>query len=464
MNINIFLNFENDKVTFSVSIPFDFIDINEEEYHKLDDKTFYTCENGKLDYNIFNRKIESIKNIIKNSFSINEEINTTLAIISSENNKPSFDFIKNNKDLEIIYDIEDFKEIIDNLKDDNYPNLKIIFKNSDNIITYKEFYDMYKKLNEIVDFINHYNLSPLEKVMLVYDIVKANEYKKENKNENYGISRNLNEIIKNDKIVCVGYANLIDFLLKNLGIKSNTILLEYENKNVGHERNYIYLKDDKYDIDGVFFLDATWDSKKNDNYLDNYACFLKPLHFFKRLRPQEHVVTPNKFKLLEKSKEELIKYMNNVKDMELVRFSITLSQLVSEYKPGFGTVLGMGEDSNEKLTNMISEIMEKYCKRIKESAFKNALYRVRKIEFINGILKKEITEEYIDEVCTKYYSDNAEIKLLKALNMYDKPTLSKDLKYSKAKTTKEDILRMRLLRAIKEKINDKPDNDYIRKM
>ena len=46
---------------------------------------------------------------------------------------------------------------------------------------------MYEKLNEIISFINYYNLSNLEKVLLIYDIVKANEYKKENKDDDYGI-------------------------------------------------------------------------------------------------------------------------------------------------------------------------------------------------------------------------------------------------------------------------------------
>ena len=38
---------------------------------------------------------------------------------------------------------------------------------------------MYNKLNEIIEFVKHYNLSPLERVMLVYDIVKSNKYRQE---------------------------------------------------------------------------------------------------------------------------------------------------------------------------------------------------------------------------------------------------------------------------------------------
>lgn len=460
MNINIFANFEDDKIIFTLSLPINFLNINEENYRKLDNKVIYVCENKKLNYEEFNKNIEALKSIIKNDFHINDEINIKNNIIYNKDNTPAYKFIKQNKHLEIIFTVTDFKEIIDAFKDEDYSNLKISFKNSDDIISYKEFYNMYKKLNEIVEFINHYNLSPLEKVLFVYDIVKANEYKMENKDENYGISRNLNKIINNDKIVCVGYANLIDFLLKNLGIKSNIIILGYNDKDVQHERNYIYLKDNKYNIDGMFFLDATWDSKKNDNYIDNYVCFLKPLNFFKRIRPTEYVVYPSKFKLLEKSKKELTSYVSELEGIERIKFSVSLSQLIKEYNPNIGLIL----NTNNKITNMTDQMLEKYCKKISDIAFKNALYRVRKIEYINGILKQEITEEYIDRICDKYFSDSTEIKLLKALNIYDKPTLNKDLKQSNAKTIEEDILRMRLLRAIKEKIDDKPENDYIKKM
>lgn len=464
MNIGIMTSFEDNKIIFRLNLPIGLIDINEEEYFKLDDKIIYTCDEKNFDCNKFSMKINALKNIIKNNFSINEEIILTPHIPPSENNEKSFSFIKNNKEVELVFCVGDFKEIISALKNDDYPNLKIKFENSTDDITYKEFYDMYKKLNEIVEFINHYNLSPLEKVMLVYDIVKANEYKKEDKNESYGTSRNLNEIIKNDKIVCVGYSNLIDFLLTNLGIKSGVLFLRYENSKVGHERNYIYLNDDKYNIDGMFFLDATWDSRRNDNYIDNYTFFLKPIKFFKRYKSTEYVYSPSKFKLLEKSKEDLIKEIDNLDEINLMRFYISLSQLASEYKGFFDIISGIKPNSNEKAIRLIDEIIEKYNSIIPETAFKNALYRVRKIEYINGIFKQELTEEYIDEVCEKYYQNSAERKLLKALQLYKTPTLGNDLKISKAKSTEEDILRMRLLRAIKEKIDDKPDNDYIKKM
>ena len=56
-------------------------------------------------------------------------------------------------------------------------------------------------------------------------------------------SSNLNQIINGDKIVCVGYANLINYLLNNLDIKNECIITYNKEKKVGHQRNYLYLED-----------------------------------------------------------------------------------------------------------------------------------------------------------------------------------------------------------------------------
>lgn len=468
MNIDIYTEFENNEVTFRLSLPFEFLDINEEEYTNLENSIVYKSNTLNVDYDKFYQNIYNIFNQINKVFCNEKEKfekdNIKILAEDFSNNKIVFDFIKKNKNFNIVFNVEDFNEIIDNLKDESYPNLKIYFKNSKECISYKEFYEMHSKLNEIVNFINHYNLSPLEKVILVYDIVKSNEYKKENKDEDYGISRDLNQILNSNKIVCVGYSNLIDYLLTNLGIKSNTTTMCYKNKNVGHERNYIYLKDDKYNIDGIFFLDATWDSKRNDEYLENYRYFLKPFNFFKAITPTEEIISPTKFQILEKNKDELISYINKLKESDYIRLSIVLSQLIREYDKTVGPIFNIQNKSKDEIINIINEIVKNYNKNIPEQAFKNAIYRVRKIEYINGILKKALTEADIDKICQEYYKNSSQIKFLKLFNLYEEPTLDKALEESKASSTEEDLLRMRFLKALKTKLNDFPQNDFIKKM
>ena len=467
MKVDIFIEIEDNRVKFNLSLPIDFIDRNEDEYNNLDGKTIYVSDNLNVDYIELNKNIVEKVEEIKTKFSIDELKSDKKNInffIDDRNNENIYEFIKKCPYLNISLFASNPQNLINNLGSDNYPNLKIKFKNSSEELSYDEFYKMNNKLTEIVDFVNHYNLSPLEKILLVYDIVKANEYKKENNDEDYSISRDLNQIINGDKIVCVGFANLMDYLLTNLGIESNCIILEYKDKNVGHQRNYVHLKDDKYNIDGIFFLDATWDSKRDENYLDNYNFFLKPLNFFKNIRKNEIVISPQYFELLQKDKLTIIEYIKNLENDELIKFSLSLSALVNKYsdsKQGFTTFY---TKTKEELLQIIEEIYSKYNKTIPLDTFKNSLYKIRKVEYINNIIKFIPDEKYIDSVCYKYYKETPEIKLLKILDLYDEPTLDKDLEESKATTVEEDLLRIRFLKTIKAKIQDIPQNDYIKKM
>ena len=74
------------------------------------------------------------------------------------------------------------------------------------------------------------------------------------------------------------------------------------------------------------------------------------------------------------------------------------------------------------------------------------------------------TEEYIDSVCDKLYPQCKEDKILMAIGLYEEPTLDKSLNQANANSVDQDLLRIRLLKVLKEKLNDFPENDYIKKM
>ena len=469
MFIYIYIQVEKDKVKFILNLPFELIDLNEKQYYLLDDITVYESNKINVDNKILDKNIKAILYRIKNTFFKNTNINDINVnfIINDDdaiNEKDIYDFIKENKNLNIDFGVSNYKRLIDNLKDGEYPYLKINFKNSDKSIPYAEFHKMFLMLNRIIQFINHYNLSPLEKVLLVYDIVKSNKYKRESQNEGHGKSRNLNEIINGDKIVCVGFSNLMDFLLTNLGFRSKITVLKYENSKIGHQRNCIYLKDTKYNIDGVFFLDATWDSKKSENYIDNYSFFLKPLSFFKKIKKSETVMIPASFNLLQKNKEELIKEIEKANQDELIHFMIKLSKLIDIYKNNDKERNRIFCKTKEELVKIIDEIYCKYNKKISRSSFENALYKVRRIEFINKIIDFEPNEEYITSICNRYFKNQDQIELLKKLGIVDNPALDKDLKEFGVSSIDEDLLRIRLLRALKTRIQDFPQDDFIKKM
>lgn len=467
MKTKILIEIIDNKIIFRLSLNINLIDYNTDSYNDLDETIIYECENLDIDFYELYKNIDKINNKLKDSFpGINEFLDkNNLIFFTNDNdfNVSIFSFIKKYKNLNVLISVDNYKSLVENLKDEDYPNLKILFNNSEEAVYYKDFYLMFSKLNEIIKFINHYNLSPLEKVLLVYDIVKANEYNEENKNEDYSTSRNLNRIINSDKIVCVGFSNLIDFLLTNLGFECNKISLEYKDKDFGHQRNFIKLKDDKYGIDGIFFLDATWDSKRDEKYLDNYYCFLKPITFFRRIKPNEIIETPKRFKLFNQTKEEILEKIKNNNNFDFINLSVNVSMLLKiiDNKQSFITLFQDDFERNEKLLN---KIFKYFSQKIDEEAFKNALYKVRRIEYINNIIEYEPNEEYINSVCEKIYGKSAEDRLLKLIFGNDEPTLDTDLEEIGAESVEQDLLRIRFLKALKTKLNDFPDNDYIKKM
>lgn len=463
MVTNIVIELKDGKAMFFLHLPAKNTNKFDDLLPDLYETPIYECDDSIVDINILDKKIKTKLNEINKIYGTGfNDYNLILSENNSIDNKNVYNFIKKNNNLNIVLIIKDLNNVIKVFGNENVKNLKISFKNSEEDIQYKEFYEMYQKLEKIKKFVEYYKLSPLEQVLLVYDIVKANEYTKENKDENSNVSRDLNQIVSGDKIVCVGFANLIDFLLTNLGFKPDFIVTKYTDKKNGHIRNYLHLVDEKYDIDGIFALDSTWDSKKNDNYLDNYLFFLKPIKFFFNYKKTETITEPYFFEMLKLKKEEFINKMSELyKNSKYEAVSI-ISLLERRYSNENIFPITFLLKNSEEINKILEEIYVKYNQRIKRSTFKSALYKVRRIEFLNKIINFEPNEEYIDSVCDKYYKLSPEENLLYALFMKD--DFEKDLKEVNAESIEEDLLRIRLLRAFKTKLNDFPDNDYIKKM
>lgn len=458
--------FENNNTQFHFSMDFIKTQKNKDKFFdEMEKIKSYHIKNGeKIDFEILIDKFNKFKKSFAQKFLIDEPNDSSIEFRISDDsyNKKDkiIEFIKQNKNLNITLYLKDYNYIINNLKEENYPNLKIKFENSENPISYKEFYNMYNKLDEIVKFINHYDLSPLEKIFLVYDIVKANVYNKEGTDEHYSKSRDLNQIINGDKIVCVGYANLINYLLTNLGIKNRCIITYNKNTKVGHQKNYVYLDDKKYDIKGAFFLDVTADSRHSDDYIDNYKFFLKPFEFFSS--KNSIIIQPKELSLLSKSSEEIY---NDI----LGRNQDSLSHLLKllrfvDIKYSLLETLSKIFSDNDKLTELIKVVKDEYnSKKLTEEKFKTALYRVRRIEYINNIVKRDLTEEYINEVYNKSHKESEKlIQLLKAIGIYEEQGIDKIL--ANINDINMDNLRMRLLKDLKIYLNDLPNNQYIKKM
>ena len=150
-----------------------------------------------------------------------------------------------------------------------------VIGNSD-LITFSEYKATTDAITNMINEIEKLNFSPTEKIMYAYDIVRNKVYVEVDENENKMISRNLSSSLLGDKIVCVGYAVIFRTLLNLLEIDCKELHLYHPDRKGGHARNLIYVKDEKYGIDGVYYFDPTWGSKEKENdneYLYSYRYF-----------------------------------------------------------------------------------------------------------------------------------------------------------------------------------------------
>ena len=170
------------------------------------------------------------------------------------------------------------------LKEYNLKNIKICIINDLYEYSYNEYIEEEKILDSIIMPIKKANLSPIEKFIAVYNIVKNfKPYKENNKDKEQ--SRYLRYILYNDYIVCVGFSNLLECLLDKVGIKAKRVGVEVDtsyddgfNSNKpeekvvdfsGHERVIVDIDDDKYNVHGLYMTDPTWDNDLNKDYLNH---------------------------------------------------------------------------------------------------------------------------------------------------------------------------------------------------
>jgi hypothetical protein len=179
---------------------------------------------------------------------------------------------KHNKKYNIIMFINNRKIFSEsNLLNKKYNNINLIINNESDYYTIDEYIDNDSKLDKLLENIKGKKLSPLERYIYVYNIVrKFKPYKQEPKGSDIRLSRNLKYILDNDYLVCVGYSRLLNVLLNKVGISScDYILKVYEQKEnkdtnyfneTNHQRNIVYLDDNKYNVHGFYLSDATFDN------------------------------------------------------------------------------------------------------------------------------------------------------------------------------------------------------------
>ena len=247
-------------------------------------------------------------------------------------------------------------------------------------------------INSVVEEINKYDLSPLEKVTYVYDIVKYRLY--EDDLEDINNSRDLDKVLNGNKIVCSGYSNLFTAVLISLGIKSIPVI----DLNIRHQRSLAYIKDSKYNVDGVYAFDPTWDKRINEDdteYLDRYDYFLMPI-----IRSMKSCYCEIS-EILDLDREELLNIIDG-ENMEsaiwvLERLNTIFTLADSKYVPD--NKYYMVEDISKEYDKVIDKY---YSSEIGFEEFTKLLYHVREVEVLSNMVNN-LNKDSIRSISTNRY-------------------------------------------------------------
>jgi len=354
------------KKMLTINLPFKILFKEQEIYDEEEDfkKLLKYIEDLEM-LNIKVDEMDIIDTIIDVIQKIENKINKKIKFIN---------FITENKtikNLEKIRFLEDGRII------------KIWYEDGITDCTIDEFITMRENIDKIVNKVKQKDLSNLERIIYVYDIVKKFNYKKSE--DNYSMEgRQLHKIFNTHNIVCTGYARIVAQVLSELGITAGIYKLTTKNNEL-HARNLVHIIDEKYDINSIYSMEPTWESALNEQY--SYSLFLTPIDKLKEYFPKE------------KFREDIDVLCGN-KTID----QISLSDRISLYQ----------FFNNKDLTQEeINKTMQKTNKKVTLNKFCEALIKVKTKEGIS----KNILELNVNNIIsynnklTKYINEKMDTKI-----------------------------------------------------
>ena len=371
-----------------------------------------------------------------------------------EKNIKNLKYLKNNIELKFWYDDYEnifkcinflnnkYKKITINVENKKKFNEFISKINLNKLILNKIFIDQPMVLTTLKDYIYYENilykmvepakkLSPLEKYIYVYNIVKNYKEYKECK-ENKAYSRQLYRILFNDFIVCVGFSELLSDLLNKLDINNYILSVMIDSKKVkgryitNHERLYIYLKDEKYKINGYYLSDPTW-----DNYLD-YDLYTYMLFTNSKNDLAKHFQYDDKFIIFNVNSLEEFYYKYNelknkfeLKDEDIINYLLSILKnlepnIYNELKNNYNNKLILEKIGNHLLKKVNKDINKKKIWKGVRTIYSKS-YGYKNVCVMNDEINKVINYNLIREKNSFY--NNINQKVLKKIDYKNSPFL-----------------------------------------
>lgn len=289
------------------------------------------------------------------------------------------------------------------------------------------------KLDNLVEKIKSKNLSPVEQLMYAYKEVTKRVYTKENrdKGESEFLSRDIYGLLNSDKIVCVGYSELFKEIVSRLELGSDAqvflnLVQTNDSNHARHENCIVYIKDEKYGLDGYYYFDPTWDAQvKNDKMITKFSYFLLPLSEVRNITTIiENVKDLNDFDEIEYTKNNLPKFVEDISfGQHKAKLSYNMEQFLNS---DYDLKYIMQKDKNARKYSSASELCKKEPKLF-YSLLKQKSKTIRVdnvIKMIANVVKADNMQKSDEDICRlvqKIYAQNYERANEK---IFDKESLS----------------------------------------
>ena len=369
-------------------------------------KYFLRKLNGKQYQKDFPDRVE----ILKEAFDKEIDLFDNCNLISTEFvDKDFLDQIPNINEKKIVVKTEPYPLTMEGVEEaeklyQGYDRLYIKVEENDDEVLLSEYRKTVEILDEVVNKIKSYNLSPLEAIIYAYDYARDKVYVYEDHNDRYTESRDLTNVLLRNKIVCVGYARILAAILNKLGIK--TARYTVDGKEESHAINIVHIKDDKYGIDQICYFDPTLDRKRDEtnNHFNRYRAFGLSRGQYLRLTNQEdETFGPSEFEYYKDIVRTLQSGQPRYGLYKELRYIHNMSSFI-EGKPLDTDIHSLGHSHKQEIIdnpNTIKNIDE--CLRLMDQYLEpkkilEAFLKVRKIRYYEEPDKYPLSAKKIKEI------------------------------------------------------------------
>lgn len=382
------------------------LNCEEDSFYKIDDDIMgLNIKSSTKNLNFINKIIKDVDKIKINFFKeFNHNNINQIKYIFSFNKKVIFDS-ENISDLKI-------KELKKELNTSFYVKSKY---NPYEDVLVDDYLETIEIMDNMKKEIEYYNLSPLEKIIYIYDMVKEKIYKKSSSSVSH--SRDLTKVLQEEEIVCMGYANIFSSLANFLGLNTCVKCYYNEEKNSGHATVTIYLNDLKYDVHGVFECDPTWDSKKyydDKDFINNYKWCMNSYILGDKQKQLINIYSTETKGILNDINQQInrIKQISKLVTSETILTSFynsfylkasRLYNLIGLYEKEQEIINFKGNCNLDLVDKIYEELLTYYNINLDYEIFLKALYQARRIEYLNNPLVRKLSYDEIESsLDTKY--------------------------------------------------------------